>query len=265
MSLGRLFGDVVGGGAKTGRDRVKVSKTLVICSLPRSGSNLLAEVLTSTRRCGMPLEYFNHEYEEEFRDRWDLPIAASALDYLAEALNRTTTPNGVFGLKIHWHQLSTLLLRLFPGRTVQESIYEISYLLPDIHYVYLSRRDKLRQAVSYARALQTNTWWRIDGVRDPLERCVEPHYDPEQIATLLKSIKAYEVSWEKLFYQLGRAPLRLVYEDLVLREAAMSIMALLDNSSDLGEIPAPRLRRQADGISEEWVSAFRHSVGLENC
>jgi len=105
---------------------------------------LLAEALTSTRLCGMPIEYFNQEYEDELRDQWNLPRTASVHEYLAEALIRTTTPNGVFGLTIHWHQLSILLLRLFPGRAIQESLYELPYLLPNIHYVYLSRRDKLR-------------------------------------------------------------------------------------------------------------------------
>jgi LPS sulfotransferase NodH len=210
----------------------------------------------------MPLEYLNSEYEREFRDLWNLSSNASAYDYLEEVLNRTTTSNGVFGLKIHWHQLSNLLLRLFPARTTCESINELLYLFPDVHYVFLSRRDKVRQAVSYARALQTNIWWRIDGVCDPQERCVEPCYDPEQIATLLERLQLYEASWESFFSQMGLTPLRLIYEDFVSHEAVESALDFLGNSTRIGEIPAPRLRRQADEISEHWSLMFRRSMGL---
>jgi LPS sulfotransferase NodH len=260
LSLGNLFSKVIE--KRSRRVQTKAIKTLLICSLPRSGSNLLADALASTNLCGMPLEYLNSEYELEFRDGWNLSPKTSVLFYLEEALKRTTTQNGIFGLKIHWHQFSNLLIRLFPGRTAHESITELSYIFPDIRYIFLSRRDKVRQAVSYARALQTNIWWRIDGVRDPQERCVEPHYDFEQIAMLLKKLNAYEASWEDFFSKIGVTPLRLIYEDLVPCDAAQSVLDFMGNSTSMGELPAPRLRRQADEISEQWALIFRRSMDL---
>lgn len=264
MSLGRIFTDVIEELSRSGRAQTKATKTLLICSLPRSGSNLLAETLVSTLLCGLPLEYFNSEYESEFRDQWSLPSRASVQDYQGEVLSRTTTPNGVFGLKIHWHQLSNLLMRVFPDRTLQESLRELPYLFPNIHYIYLSRRDKVRQAVSYARALQTNIWWRINGIRDPKELCIEPRFNPEKIAALVGELKTYEASWESFFQQTGATPLRLTYEDLVPHKAVESVMAFLGDSTSLGEIPSPRLQRQADQISEEWVLMFQRSMNMKN-
>ncbi len=264
MSFGRLFSDAPGVHSGTGRVRTRAKKTLLICSTPRSGSNLLAEALASTRLCGLPLEYFNHEYEDEFREQWQLSSTVSVRDYLAEAIGRTTTPNGVFGLKIHWHQLSRLLQRVFPGRPSTESVHEMSSLFPRIHYISLTRRDKLRQAISYSRALQTNIWWRVDGVRDPKERRVQPRYHRGQIAALLERIESYEAAWEHFYSQLGVEPARLIYEDFDACGAAALAMTLLGHSSEVGELSEPRLQRQADELSDEWVAKFERSIEERN-
>ena len=116
----------------------------MVCSVPRSGSSLLCELLCNTEVAGAPTEFFDPELMRRFRERWG---ATSFDDYIAKLLSKKTSPNGVFGIKVHWRQLHDLLGSSDPAQ-----------LFPGLRYVHIRREDVLRQAVSWVRALQTNQW-----------------------------------------------------------------------------------------------------------
>jgi trehalose 2-sulfotransferase len=79
----------------------------VICTAPRTGSSLLGEALTSTGCAGRASEYFDiHKHNEQ---TWITKFKiAQDKDYLEKVIAAGTTPNGVFGLKLHWHQIPAL-------------------------------------------------------------------------------------------------------------------------------------------------------------
>ncbi len=71
-----------------------------------------------------------------------------------------TSPNGVFGLRIHAGHLGSL----------EADPYDI---LQAPRYIWIQRRDRLRQAVSYTMAEQTGVWildgtFLPEGARAPL-------------------------------------------------------------------------------------------------
>src|SRR5438270_3529957 len=74
----------------------------LICTLPRSGSWLLAEALHSTGIAGRPREYFAPEAKDSFTQQWRLPATSSYIDFIEAAMRTGTTSNGVFGAKTHW-------------------------------------------------------------------------------------------------------------------------------------------------------------------
>src|SRR5262249_20823009 len=127
-----------------------------ICTLPRSGSWLLSESLEKTGVAGRPREYFEPKLYE------DNP-AVDPIESLDKIIRKGMTRNGVFAAKLHWYQFE------FATRVVaRESDMPVPLLIdrrfPGLCYVWLTRRDKIRQAVSYYRASKTGVWWQIPGV-----------------------------------------------------------------------------------------------------
>lgn len=212
------------------------------------------------------------EHEQIWCQRWGISHYA---DYLRRMLEVGTTPNGVFGMKAHWYQFAEVSdkLRQIPDYRTVSKADALARLLPNLRYVWLTRRDKVRQAVSYARALQTKDWWEIDGPIDKTT-CIPPiveeldappkiaQFDAVGIDRLLKLLKTHDAAWEQYFVQEHITPVVVTYEDLA--EAYNStIRRILQELGIAFSEPlilnAPRLKKQADGQSEQWVRRYQES------
>ena len=197
-----------------------------------------------TELAGAPTEFFDDALMEQFSSSW----GTETLDTFLQALmSRKTSPNGVFGLKVHYPQLEKALGGRNPGD-----------VFPNIHFVYINREDRVHQAVSYARALQTGRWASDHRVQNG-----NPVFRPDQIRRLLAQISEHEDCWERFFQRQRVRPLRVSYEDLV-ESPAVTVEAVMRSIGvDLPDgfvLRAPTLEKQADDLSEEWVRRF-HSLG----
>ena len=222
-------------------ERTQARRSYLVCSLPRSGSSLLCELLGATGVAGAPAEFFHPDKMAALRERWGV---ATLDEYVRELLARKTSPNGVFGAKAHWGQYRPAF-----GEADPRSVF------PDARLVFITRRDRLRQAISWVRALQTRKW--ADQDRPAAERPAV--FDYEDVTTKLMRIDREEEAWEALFERYGIEPQRVVYEDFV-DARDETVRAVLDGlgiaaPSDL-RLPPPRLGRQADEVSEEWVERY---------
>jgi len=213
----------------------------LICSIPRTGSNLLCGLLSGTGVAGAPTELFHPDFMRMLQRRWDVHTTE---EYIQQLLARKTSPNGVFGAKVHWGQYHPLF-----GTTDPRDV------LPDPKLIYITRRDHLRQAVSWVRALQTLRW-HSNHAQQP-ERAVE--FDAEHIPRKLGRISREEDAWRELFDRYAIEPHEVVYEDLVADQRA----TLVDVMRAIGvELPAdyvvaqPPLARQADDVSEQWMERY---------
>ena len=110
----------------------------LVCATERSGSTLLCELLAGTGVAGRPEEYFEclsatghvRQPREYFDDAGDDSIlerlpplapprpAPDPVARLHAALERGTTPNGVFGSKLMWAYRDELLACGDPERTL---------------------------------------------------------------------------------------------------------------------------------------------------
>lgn len=239
----------------------------VICTLPRSGSWLLSESLEATGLAGSPREYFNEVTEEEKFREWGV---ASYADYLPRVLDLGSTPNGVFGVKCHWYQFAQLPAKLgqVPGCEGLEAPELLAELFPGLGYVWLTRRDKARQAVSLYRARRTGQWWRIADYEpfSPPAESAEPgssaapaiEFDFAAIERLERVAVEQEAKWREHFDRAGVEPLVVAYEDLVdsFVPQVRRVLRFLDVTVPKGLRIETRLRRQADALSEEWVERY---------
>jgi LPS sulfotransferase NodH len=222
-------------------ERTEPRASYLVCSIPRSGSSLLCELLAGTGLAGAPAEFFHPDKMAALQERWGVDELG---DYLRALLARKTSPNGVFGAKAHWAQYQPVFGESDP-RTV----------LPGLRLVFITRRDRLRQAVSWVRALQTLKWATEDSPR--VER--PEIFDQEHITQKLGRIDREEEVWESLFDRHEIEPHRVVYEDFVEAQEE-TVRAVLDGlgvdaPADLS-LPSPVLDRQADERSDEWVERY---------
>jgi trehalose 2-sulfotransferase len=244
--------------------RMPINLSYFISSTPRSGSSLLAEALESTRIAGNPKEYFDPNFEDYWLDH--LAISSDA-EYFAKILPAGTTPNGVFSAKVHWHQFLHLTKKL--RLVLDDGMSDIELLqrmFPDLRYVYVTRRDKVRQAVSYHKAIQTGIWWSIradangNGETPPPATAPTPPFDFEQIDHWVGRLAEFESSWRLHFARLGVEPFEVVYEDFVgtYESTSLAILRYLGLPVSEGlRVAPPRLQIQTDEVSEEWVHRYQ--------
>ena len=210
----------------------------LVCATPRSGSTLLCRALDETGVAGHPEEYFEalrqsglprrpREYFDPdrhaniverlaFREMPDGRGRPNALwhpdtydRYLAWALREGTTPNGVFGAKLMWGYLGDFaqLLRGIDGMAGLTIPDLLERAFPGLRYIQITRQDKVRQAVSLWKAVQTQAWKREPGEDGRPE--LEPVFSFRAINYLVRLLTAHDASWDAYFLGLGYDPLKI--------------------------------------------------------
>jgi LPS sulfotransferase NodH len=231
----------------------------VICAVPRSGSNLLTDGLHATRRAGRPKQFFLRKSEAHFAALHNLNSTGDFAAYIRDITRATATSNEVFGFKLMSWYLDEFLSRLretreFGGAETND-LALLRNAFPRLQFVHIFRRHKLRQALSKARAVQTDLWKIQDG---KTAQC-EPQFDPELIERCLKEAAQQEKAWEHFFQRIGIDPFRVEYEKLC-QDYEATIRAVLDflkiSLRRNIRIGPPVTTRQADEVSRVWEERF---------
>ncbi len=245
--------------------RRPADKSYFICSTPRTGSFLLAEALESTRIAGQPKEYFDQMFEKYWCDRLGITAAS---DYFPRIMAGGTSANGIFGAKLHWHQFGHLMTKV---RQREASDAPDSDLLrrmfPDLRYVFLTRRNKVRQAVSYVSAIRTGVWFVLrSGTSEQQLAPAPPPFEFEAIDHWVGQLTKFDNNWRRYFESVGVQPFELVYEDFV-EAYEWSVLAILRALglpvSEEVNVAAPRLVKQANQVSEEWLRRYHERKARE--
>ena len=168
---------------------MRPERSYLVCATPRSGSTLVCHALTETGVAGCPEEYFEalrhsgrprrpEEYflgveDQSIRDhlgergigsdpppRSPLWSRAAYDRYLDWAFEAGTTGNGIFGAKLMWGYFGDFvsLLRNIPAHRDTPLAELLPEVFPELTFVRVVRANKVRQAVSLWKAVQTATW-----------------------------------------------------------------------------------------------------------
>jgi LPS sulfotransferase NodH len=135
---------------------------------------------------------------------------------------------------------------------------------PNLRYLWLTRRDKVRQGISWYRALQTSLWRSTDrpSTTAPTPPPV-PAFDVEAISRLVQRSIADDQAWQRFFREYGVTPLAVTYEQLAAdpAEVGMRIVRGLGLPPPLQPWPPDwQHRRQADASTDDWVRRYRAQV-----
>jgi trehalose 2-sulfotransferase len=250
-------------------------RAYLVCATPRSGSTLLCEMLRDTGRAGRPLEHFEilrhsslprqpREYFEDLHDPELLDLLAkpqsrgpsreAPIDWWARIVREGSGDNGVWGGKLMWGHVDDLVCRAreLPGLAGAQLEEVVHQLLDDPQLIFVTRGDRIAQAVSLWRAVQSQSW-RADEERDA-ESVV---YDFTGIDHLVAQLESDERAWREWFARTGRLPTEVTYEELESAPgdtvaAVLRVLGLPDTG-----VTVPTLSRQRDDRSEVWIHRYR--------
>jgi trehalose 2-sulfotransferase len=225
---------------------------------------------------GNPEEYFWDDALPAWYKRWEISTFAA---FLERMLVEGTTPNGVFGVKVfagdYLEDFLKHVRKLPQYSDLRLSVPALmSGIFPNLRCVWLTRRDKVRQAVSWWIAFQTRVWavrnrneeratlqvlQSVRNLEAPQIRRQEPGYSFEKIDSLVQEIVRREAEWQKYFTEGGIKPLTVVYEDFAQCDEATTLQILLYLGIDVPRNLGSRkriLQKQADVFSEEFVRRY---------
>ncbi len=222
----------------------------MIAESPRSGSQLLADLLWRTGRMGSPGEYFNLDWtvptlsERLGSGPFDTPEGRQA--YLRAVIRHRTTPNGVFGAKAHFDQLRPFLA----DETTRA-------LLRRSRFVWLRRRDLLAQAISFVAALRTGQWRLMRGGDVQALKAV---YSRSLLERAIGTVASDERNWQIAFERNRIEPLEVWYEDLVadpdpICRGICNLVGIEDAGPPF-RLSDSALERQVDPLKEQWRQRY---------
>ena len=221
-------------------------KGLLLLTEARSGSSWLSNAARRTGvlgKCG------------EWLDPRILGVNAKQIngeDYTRTVLERASTDNGVFYVKIfprhlHWFQL-------------QFGFDFINHLAVDhdLLLVTLTRQDRLRQAISFAKGLQSKAWSDRMAIQNNNKAKVK--YDFAQICRTYFMIERSYNYWESYLSVQDLEHKAFVYEELT-ADPNPFLHALAAHAGVNDILPfqsETKIQRNAE--TEEWHARFKEDV-----
>jgi LPS sulfotransferase NodH len=277
----------------------------LVCTTPRSGSTLVCQALMATGVAGRPEEYFEalrktgrpRRPEQYFigvddqsildhlgeRSAADDPPPRSPLwsraaydRYLEWVMEVGTTPNGVFAAKLMWGYFGDFvdLLRNVPRFRDLPLAELLPSVFPDLVFVRVVRANKIRQAVSLWKAVQTATWREERGpeVSDqlledadspPYESFLQEHrpalrFHYRAIAHLLEQILIEEASWDAFFEHCGINPVLVLYENFAAdpQTSTLNVLERIGLEAPPDFRFEPSMKVQSDLLNDDWTRRY---------
>ncbi|MEM6397924.1 MAG: Stf0 family sulfotransferase [Bacteroidota bacterium] len=242
---------------------LKPRKSLWIWFSPRVGSTVLCQALRDTGVAGQPEELFNIETENG-QTLADTFGETSYQSIRAKLWERGCSENGVMSCKdslftARWKPLCYEMATL---RNTSDHSFESLWgdLFPNCIHVFLTRRDKIRQAVSWWKAIKSKTWHLRTGESHQVEAdFYEANYDFNALNHLFKECVLREAATQAYFTKNAIVPITLVYEDWVadFQGSIAQILLALDEDPNRAVDVLPTLLKTASQGSEIWVERFR--------
>jgi LPS sulfotransferase NodH len=130
-----------------------------------------------------------------------------------------------------------------------------------LRFIFIERLDKIAQAVSLARALQTNAWFAFDK-QDKMPLV----YELDFLEDCLREILAQSNGWKAWFSESGIEPMLVHYEDMIadtpgMVQQVVRCLGVENDEPDPVVLPPP-IQRQADQVNAEWARRFRQDSEL---
>jgi LPS sulfotransferase NodH len=180
-------------------------------------------------------------------------------EYADRLIEYATTPNGVLSLKVHWFQLQHAgWLAHASALGERQTADPLLALAPIVHFVWVSRRDKVRQAVSFSIAEKTGRYRHLRESPAPPTEIID--FDEKAIHRIVRQMESWDRGWQRYFDSLRVRPLRIWYEDHLehaYAETTRHVLEAIGVEVPRDLIVTTEYRKQSDDTSETLVHRYR--------
>lgn len=228
----------------------------LVCTNARSGSGFLCDSLWRNELFGKPDEYFAESGIHP--DYIDTGLPRNYIDYVNRVKSMATGRNGVCGIKIMWNQFIPFIERCRDAASLEGlSDYEVlQQVFPDVSFIWLTRRDKVRHAISVYKRRITGI---ISSKNTAGSRQGPLVFNYGQIDRLVRRVELSDLKWEEFFNTNSITPLRIVYEEYSedVARTIESVAGFLDiRIPESHQFVPSNYRKLSDSLSEEWVRQY---------
>jgi len=225
----------------------------MVCSSPRSGSSLLCNLLENTGIAGK--KNFENVNAALLSENWK--TGGDLKDFFKELFYVSETDNGVSGFKVHWIHMENLAVKNHQVLSNKD----LAKLLPTgLKYIFITRRDVIKQAVSLEKAKQTHIF-RETKNKSGIEKDFKAEFCFFKIERYISIINYFNKGWEKYFKDNNIKPLEIVYEDLTKDFRGNIVKTLeylgVDVPNDLNI--KTDLIKQSNDINDKWILEYNNS------
>ncbi len=221
-----------------------LEQSLLILSTPRCGSTLFCEALNNSLQLGIADEWLNYEYFATWAyvldlDHFDLQ------EYINWIARKTMRNTGV--LVINQHIGQVIAMNNDFGVALQSLDFK--------QIVYLSRRDKIAQAVSLAKAASTGQFRSYEDVTDVANLSFPA------IAKALKSVTDFDTFarsnlWQFIDYEWEYEDFQHLGHGIVLPNKCYTTTLKEFGKDPQAYYTTGALKKQGDNTSERAASRF---------
>ena len=222
-------------------DILKDRKIIFVCFTNRSGSNWLCELLSQHDSLNQGGEFLHFPMVDRIARENNL---SSIEDYFKWLLLNKSSNDGNLICKIGWAQL------FFLAR-----IGLIRKLKNNTQFIFIERKKKIEQAVSFYKASQTKQW---KSFQDQSEKKIEIVYDRGKLIKIISGITKSNMMFELFFSTFELNCHKVIYEELIdkTQEQIDSIMTYLNLESFKIAPRKQKMKIQRDNVNDTLKKKF---------
>ena len=239
--------------------RRSYSYSYVICTTPRTGSNLLMLTLESlglglpeeylnglrTEVCGFATQVLQHEFSNGagfFESEADIQ------QYVEYLQTYRCSENGVFGIKVFARDLN---------HNIQNFESFTKSIGTPTKYIFLKRKNIVKQAISMYIGSKDKQWVNSSGLSG---LNTDVAYDFEWLLKAINYIRLCNQFWEKIMYEENENVQFLTYEDLStdFPESIQRVCDFLGHKPHT--IPSPPIQRQINPLKQQFYTRLKRDL-----
>ncbi len=185
----------------------EMTNPFFIATCQRSGGFFLMSLLNSTKKVGYVHEYLYHLNEGWEEDSPTDKDILSAFEQFHESTSEIASPTGHWGTKVDIREFWAVERWLDLNQTDPQSV----------KWIWLRRRNKIRQAISLIKAQETKIWHLDkDDPKDKQDLArAEREVNFEKLCVSTIRFFLGDCAWSNFFQLYGVEPHILYYEDFV--------------------------------------------------
>ena len=241
---------------RKGQGQSIVTRRYLLLSTPRTGSTLLSRQITRLEGLGSVHEWFNWDLMRHVCARMGLKTMMFS-KYLAFLDKAASSADGIYGVNLHVHQYQNMLAKGF----------DVLKKVPFERIYWIERRDKIRQAYSWAKAQKTLCWSGEAERELGFESGMFVKITASEVAKVLADVCSLNESFMNTVKSVYPISGTFIFEDIVKNHGISEVNQISEDFKQ-GEIssavlPKPTSIKQSQQADEEQLNHIKKVFGID--